>query len=108
MFNMDEVDLVFTEEAIDSIAKKAEERETGARALRSIVEEAILDVMYEIPSDTNIQKCIVTEEVIKDGAAPTIVRYGDNVKIDKTDEETNSEKDSDEEKGEAEVITHDA
>ena len=101
MFNMDEVDLVFTDEAIDSIAKKAEERETGARALRSIVEEAILDVMYEIPSDTDIQKCIVTEEVIENKVAPVIIRYGDEQNVKSADKVADLEKSSDNEESAA-------
>lgn len=73
MFSMDGVELVFTKEAIERVAKEAEERKTGARALRSIIEEAILDVMFEIPSVENVQKCIVTEEVIEKKAEPTLI-----------------------------------
>lgn len=76
LFCMDDVELVFTKEAVNLIAHEAEERKTGARALRSIIEEAILDVMFDIPSETNVRKCIVTEEVITEKAKPTLI-YAD-------------------------------
>jgi ATP-dependent Clp protease ATP-binding subunit ClpX len=73
IFAMDGVDLVFTKEAIASIAREAQKRKTGARALRSIMEENMLDIMYEIPSLTNITKCIITPEVIDNGETPTLI-----------------------------------
>ena len=81
MFAMDGVELVFTKEAIELVAKEAESRKTGARALRSIIEEAILDVMFEIPSLPNVRQCIVTEEVIRDHAQPTLI-YADQPEVD--------------------------
>ena len=83
MFSMDGVELVFTKEAIERVAKEAEERKTGARALRSIIEEAILDVMFEIPSMENVQKCIVTEEVIEKKAEPTLIYKEEEKKEEK-------------------------
>lgn len=73
VFSMDGVELVFTKEAVSAIACEAQKRKTGARALRSIMEEVMLDIMYEIPSMTNVQKCVITPEVIEKGAEPTLI-----------------------------------
>ena len=73
IFAMDGVDLVFTKEAIAAIAREAQKRKTGARALRSIMEENMLDIMYEIPSLTNVTKCIITPEVIENKETPTLI-----------------------------------
>ena len=73
IFSMDGVDLVFTKEAITSIALEAQKRKTGARALRSIMEENMLDIMFEIPSLTNVNKCIITPEVIERGEQPKLI-----------------------------------
>ena len=77
LFELDGVRLNFEEEALEAIAKKAIERKTGARGLRSIIEKATLDLMYEIPSDDKVAKCVITKEVITDGAQPEIT-YSDN------------------------------
>ena len=61
-----------TDEAVRAIAKKSLERKTGARGLRSIMEKAMMDVMYRIPSDDTISKCIVTEDTIENNAMPEI------------------------------------
>lgn len=74
LFEMDEVELEVTEEAVRAIAKKSLERKTGARGLRSIMEKAMMDVMYTIPSDDTIAKCIVDVDTINDGKEP-IVEY---------------------------------
>ncbi|HZK28514.1 MAG TPA: ATP-dependent Clp protease ATP-binding subunit ClpX [Thermoclostridium sp.] len=73
LFEMDEVELIFEEEALHAIADKALERKTGARGLRSIIEEALTDVMFDIPSKKNVEKCIVDKEVILSGREPTLV-----------------------------------
>ena len=73
IFAMDGVDLVFTKEAIASIAREAQKRKTGARALRSIMEENMLDIMYEIPSLNDVTKCIITPEVIEKRETPTLI-----------------------------------
>ncbi len=70
LFLMEGVELEFDPFAIDMIAKKAIERKTGARALRSIVENFMLDIMYEIPNKKDIQKCIITKDVVENGAEP--------------------------------------
>ena len=62
---MDGVELDFEPEAVDLIAKKAIKRKTGARALKSIVEELMLDVMYDIPSDSSIKKFTITKEMVE-------------------------------------------
>ncbi len=72
LFEMDQVELVFTPEALDATARKAMERETGARGLRSIIEGALLDVMYEIPSRPEIRRVVVGAEVIEDGMPPSL------------------------------------
>jgi ATP-dependent Clp protease ATP-binding subunit ClpX len=70
LFMMDGVELEFDPFAIDAIVKKSLDRKTGARALRSIVEEFMLDIMYELPNKENIDKCIITRDVIEKGAEP--------------------------------------
>lgn len=73
LFAMDNVELEFEPEAIELIVEKAIERKTGARGLRSIIEEIMRDIMYEIPSNRKIEKCIVTKETIAKGEPPKIV-----------------------------------
>jgi ATP-dependent Clp protease ATP-binding subunit ClpX len=70
---LDKVELVFTDGALQAAADTALERKTGARALRSIVEEALLEVMYDIPERTEIRKCIITEETIREGRPPLLL-----------------------------------
>ncbi len=77
LFRMDDVELEFEPEAVSMIAKLALERKTGARGLRSIMEGIMLDVMYEIPSDYTIEKCIITEEVVKGEKKPIVIRSTD-------------------------------
>jgi ATP-dependent Clp protease ATP-binding subunit ClpX len=72
LFEMEGVVLEFTPEALQAIAKKAIVRKTGARGLRTIMEENLLDLMYDIPSDTGVGKVIITPAVIEDGAKPQI------------------------------------
>lgn len=72
LFELDGVNLTFTDEAIQSIAKKAVERKTGARGLRAIMEQSVMDIMYETPSDESITECIVNEDVINGLADPEL------------------------------------
>ena len=65
--------LTFTDDALTSIAKKAVERKTGARGLRSIIEECMLELMFEIPSNPSIKEVVVTADTINEGKAPVIV-----------------------------------
>ncbi len=76
-FELDNVELEFTKKALNAIAKKTLEHDTGARGLRSVVEDAIIDIMYDIPSANDITKCIITEEVINDGGTPRLIRLDD-------------------------------
>ncbi len=73
-FEMDDIELEFTETALSAIAQKALSRNTGARGLRAVVEEAILDIMYDLPSETNVNKCIINEQVIKENTEPELIR----------------------------------
>lgn len=72
LLELDEVKLEFNDEALSAIAKKALEKDTGARALRAIIEEFMLDIMYEIPKDDNIGKVIITREYIEGTGGPVI------------------------------------
>ena len=71
-FAMDDIELEFTDEALKAIATKALERDTGARGLRSVVENTVLDIMYDLPSRPEIRKCIITKEVIEENADPIL------------------------------------
>ncbi len=73
LFDMDGVELSFEDSAVESIAAKAFERKTGARGLRSIMEDILMDTMYEIPSDESIEECIITEDTVKEGNAPLTI-----------------------------------
>ncbi|HVM16583.1 MAG TPA: AAA family ATPase, partial [Gaiellaceae bacterium] len=72
-FGYDNIELVFTEDALWEISQKALDRETGARGLRSIIETALLDVMFELPSRSDVSKCVITKETIEKGLRPTLV-----------------------------------
>jgi ATP-dependent Clp protease ATP-binding subunit ClpX len=72
-FQFDGIELVFADEALASVADKALERETGARGLRSIIEETLLEVQFELPSRRDVLKCVVTRETIENGVSPTLV-----------------------------------
>ncbi|MCC6945520.1 MAG: ATP-dependent Clp protease ATP-binding subunit ClpX [Thermomicrobiales bacterium] len=72
-FSLDDVELVFTAEALEATARQAEERKTGARGLRTAIEEVLIDVMYEIPSMDNVRKCIVDDNVILNRSRPLLM-----------------------------------
>ncbi|SFC20438.1 ATP-dependent Clp protease ATP-binding subunit ClpX [Butyrivibrio sp. YAB3001] len=76
---LDEVDLQFDDSALEAIADKALEKETGARALRAIIEEFMLDIMYEIPKDENIGRVTITRDYIEGKASPLIEIRGEAV-----------------------------
>ena len=82
LLKMDGVDLEFEPEAVDLIAKEAIKRKTGARALRSIVEEIMLDVMYDVPTKENIDKFVVTADMVKNRKNAEVVQ------LPKKDEQT--------------------
>ena len=73
LFKYDNVELDFEKEALESIVDKAIERKTGARGLRAIIEDIMRDIMYEIPSNPKIEKCIITKETVENGEAPKII-----------------------------------
>jgi ATP-dependent Clp protease ATP-binding subunit ClpX len=74
LFELEGVKLRFTEDALRAIAEEAHRRKSGARGLRAIVEEVMLDVMYEIPSLTGVQECVVTREVVINRQRPELIR----------------------------------
>jgi len=74
LFELDDVELEFTDEAVMAIAKQAVERDTGARGLRAIIESFINDIMFDIPSDSTIEKCIITEDTVNKLTGPEIIR----------------------------------
>ena len=73
LFELENVKLTFTEGAIRAIAREAMKKKTGARGLRSIMEKVMLDVMYELPSITNVKECVVSEEVISSHEKPILI-----------------------------------
>ncbi|MDM5320889.1 ATP-dependent protease ATP-binding subunit ClpX [Bacillus altitudinis] len=73
MLELDDVELEFEEDALTEIAKKAIERKTGARGLRSIIEGIMLDVMFDLPSRDDIEKCVITGATVADGKSPRLV-----------------------------------
>ncbi len=86
-FRYDKVDLSFTEEALGAVAELALDRGTGARGLRSILETALLPTMYELPSRSDVAKCVVDADTVRDGVQPTLVTSSGRSKYS-YDEET--------------------
>jgi len=86
-FSFDGIDLVFADESLRSVADKALERETGARGLRSIIEEILLEVQFELPSRRDVKKCVVTKETIDRGLKPTLVTEAARDEGDEEEEE---------------------
>ncbi|MDQ6160172.1 ATP-dependent Clp protease ATP-binding subunit ClpX [Staphylococcus epidermidis] len=72
MLELDNVELEFSEEALSAISEKAVERKTGARGLRSIIEEALIDIMYDVPSSENVSKVVITEQTINEEIEPEL------------------------------------
>jgi ATP-dependent Clp protease ATP-binding subunit ClpX len=72
-FEFDGVELEFTEDALTAISEQAIQRGTGARGLRAIMEEVLLNVMYELPSRQDVTKCLVDRDVVLTGVNPTLV-----------------------------------
>ncbi|MGN1328030.1 MAG: ATP-dependent Clp protease ATP-binding subunit ClpX, partial [Clostridia bacterium] len=73
LLELDGVELEFEKDALNTIVEKAIERNTGARGLRSIIEDIMRDIMFEIPSNPKIEKCIITKETVEKGEAPKII-----------------------------------
>ena len=72
-FSFDGIELVFSEDSLTAVAEKGLARETGARGLRSIIEEILLEVQFELPSRRDVKKCVVTKETVEKGLTPTLV-----------------------------------
>ena len=72
MLELDNVELEFTEEALVAVSEKAIERKTGARGLRSIIEEALIDIMYDVPSSEDVTKVVITDKTINDEVDPEL------------------------------------
>ncbi len=96
LFELENVKLTITPEALSAIAKKAIERNTGARGLRSILENTLLETMFEIPGLENAEEVIVTADNVNNGSLPTIV-YSDKKKTKEKEKEKDSKKKKDEE-----------
>jgi ATP-dependent Clp protease ATP-binding subunit ClpX len=86
-FSFDGIELVFADDSLNAVAEKALERETGARGLRSIIEEVLLEVQFELPSRRDVKKCVVTKETISKGLKPTLVTEAAPEEADEADEE---------------------
>ena len=80
LFDMDHVELEFEEDAVRAIAKKSVERKTGARGLRAIMEETMMDTMFEIPSESLVRKCIITKEAVE-GTGKPILEFADEEEV---------------------------
>ena len=80
MFELDGVELEFTDQAVEAIAEQALARGTGARGLRAIMEEVLLPVMFDVPSDEDIKQVVVTDETVRHNVLPTIVRHEETTK----------------------------
>lgn len=81
MFSLDDIELEITDDAMRAIAKKAAERKTGARGLRTVVEEALSDTMFDAPSDESITKVVLTGECVTEGKKPEIIRDANVAKM---------------------------
>lgn len=82
LFEMDGITLEFDQEAIDAIAGEALRRKTGARGLRAIMEQTMLDIMYDLPSKTGVKKCVVTKEVVTSKSSPLIIFNNEDKKAE--------------------------
>ena len=80
LLEMDDVELIFEQEALESIVDKAIERKTGARGLRSIIENIMRDIMFDIPSNEKIEKCIITKDTVENNTEPTIIENPNKIK----------------------------
>lgn len=74
LFELDQVELEFDEEAVEAVAEKTISRKTGARGLRSIMEETMMDLMFRIPSDSSIRSCTITRGAVEGTGTPLITR----------------------------------
>ena len=82
LLQMDDVELIFEQEALEAIVDKAIERKTGARGLRSIIEDIMRDIMFDIPSNEKIEKCIITKDTVLNNVGPRIIENPNKIKRD--------------------------
>ena len=94
LLQMDDVELIFEHEALEAIVDKAIERKTGARGLRSIIEEIMRDIMFDIPSNEKIEQCIVTKETVLDNQEPRIIENPNKVKKTRSERITVEQKET--------------
>ena len=85
LLEMDDVELIFEQEALEAIVDKAIERKTGARGLRSIIENIMRDIMFDIPSNEKIEQCIITKDTVLNNAGPKIIENPNKVKKTKSE-----------------------
>jgi ATP-dependent Clp protease ATP-binding subunit ClpX len=85
-FEMDGVELLITDDALDAIAEQAMKRGTGARGLRAIMEEVLLDTMYELPSRTDVARVLIDGDVVRERVNPTLVPIQDITSTDLPEE----------------------
>lgn len=83
LFDFENIRLRFTEGALVAIAKEAMKRKSGARGLRSVMEKAMLDIMFELPSESNVKECVISEQVILNGDYPVVLYENETKKSDK-------------------------
>lgn len=91
LLQMDDVELVFEQEALEAIVDKAIERKTGARGLRSIIEDIMRDIMFDIPSNEKIEKCIITKDTVLNNVGPKIIENPNKIKKDRRERMTTVE-----------------
>ena len=84
LFSMEDTKLTFSDDALKAIAKKAIERKTGARGLRAIMEEALLDMMFDVPNMDDAEEVVVNGKTVSEGAPPVVVRAGSSKKATKS------------------------
>ncbi|MYI30540.1 MAG: ATP-dependent Clp protease ATP-binding subunit ClpX, partial [Acidimicrobiia bacterium] len=83
-FEFENVELVITDDALDEVANLALSRNTGARGLRAILEEVLLDVMYELPGKEDVVKCVVTAEAVRGGESPQLLNAAKASSVNRT------------------------
>ena len=91
LLQMDDVELVFEQEALEAIVDKAIERKTGARGLLSIIEDIMRDIMFDIPSNEKIEKCIITKDTVLNNVGPKIIENPNKIKRDRRERMTTVE-----------------
>ena len=94
LFEFENVRLKFTDEALNMVAKEAKKLRTGARGLRSILEQAMLDIMYELPSMPNVRECIINEQTITEKKRPILIYEEEKIETEEPEDKENKEAES--------------